>query len=506
MATSTKKIAQNTIFLYMRMLVVMGVTFFTARIILKSLGASDYGIYNVVGGVVTMLGFLNAALSASTSRFLTYELGLGNKEKMADTFSASLNLHILIALIVFIFGETVGLWFFYTQMVIPTERIVAAFWVYQFSIVTTMVSFTQVPYNASLISHENMSIYAYVGLYEAFSKLAISYLIAIAPFDRLLFYGMLLMINSICIQLFYRYYTKIHYPECKLRIVKDKNLYKSLLGFSGWDLFGNLACICQNQGVNIVLNLFFGPVVNAARAIAMQIQTAVKMFTKNFMVAVRPQVVKNFAEGKYDEMYSLTFTTVRLSLLLMLALTLPLIFEMDYILSFWLGEGYPEKTALFARIILLTALVDTIESGQNMSFHAIGRIKTGNIICGTIMILALPIGYMLLKIGMPAESVFWTIIATNIINIVLTLIIMKGYVNFSMSLLFKGTFLPVIIVGLLTVIAPIVICRYFSSGILRLVVNICAIEVVLLVTSWMFAIRREEKQVLLKYITKKIKK
>ena len=359
MESTGKTIAKNTVFLYVRMLVVMAVTFFTARVILKSLGATDYGIYNVVGGVVTMLGFLNSALSASTSRFLTYELGVGDTEKLKNTFSASLNLHIAIALLVLIIGETLGLWFFAHKLVIPEDRMTAAFWVYQFSIITTMVNFTQVPYSATLISHENMSVYAYVGLYEAFMKLAIAFVIMYSPIDRLIFYGFLLMANTVTIQLFYRYFTKRRYDECRFRFVKDKSLYKTLIGYSGWDLFGNLASVCQNQGVSIVLNLFFGPLVNAARAIAVQIQTAVKMFTRNFMVAVRPRVVKNFAENKYDEMYGLTFTAIRLSLVLMMALVLPLLFETDFVLKIWLDEGYPPETALFARIILISAFFDT---------------------------------------------------------------------------------------------------------------------------------------------------
>ena len=504
MESTGKTIAKNTVFLYVRMLVVMAVTFFTARVILKSLGATDYGIYNVVGGVVTMLGFLNSALSASTSRFLTYELGVGDKEKLKKTFSASLNLHIVIALFVLILGETIGLWFFSNKLVIPEDRMTAAFWVYQFSIITTMVNFTQVPYSASIISHENMSIYAYVGLYEAFMKLVIALIIMYSPFDRLLFYGFLLMANTVMIQLFYRYYTKRKYEECRFRIIKDKNLYKTLVNYSGWDLFGNLACVCQNQGVSIVLNLFFGPLVNAARAIAVQIQTAVKMFTKNFMVAVRPRVVKNFAESKYDEMYSLTFTAIRLSLVLMMALVLPLLFEIDFVLKVWLDGGYPPETALFARIILVSAFFDTIENGQNMSFHAIGRIKTGNLVCGTIMILSLPLGFLLLKLGLPAETVFYAVIFTNIVNLIITLIIMKGYVRFSILKMFKDTYIPVIVVAIITVIGPIVICRQIDMGIGRFLINCVAIEVLLLLSSWFVVLKEHERKQLVKIINNKL--
>lgn len=372
--SDNKRIAKNTAFLYLRQLIIMVVSIYTSRVILDVLGASDYGIYNVVGGIVTMMSFLNGALGASSSRFLTYELGRGDQDKLNRTFSASLNLHICVALIVLILGETLGLWFFYEKLIIPADRIVAAFWVYQFSIITTMISFTQVPYNASLIAHENMSIYAYVGLYEAISKLVIVYLLLASPIDKLIFYGMLLMLNSIGIQLFYRFYTTKRYKECRFRIVKEKPLYKTLLSYSGWDLFGGVAVICQGQGINILLNLFFGPVVNAARAIAVQVQNAVSMFVNNFLTAVRPQVVKNFAEDNTDEMYRLTFNAAKFAYLLMLALVLPVCFEIDFILHLWLGKNMPSDTPIFAVLVLCTYLMETYHQASLMSYHAIGKI------------------------------------------------------------------------------------------------------------------------------------
>lgn len=505
MATSGKTIAKNTLFLYGRMLIVMCVSFYMSRVILSSLGATDYGVYNVVGGVVTMLAFLNGALSSSTSRFLTYELGTGNCEKLNNTFSASLNLHLCIAVLVFVLGETIGLWFFYEKLVIPEDRMMAAMCVYQFSIVTTMVNFTQVPYNAALIAHENMSIYSYVGLYEAFAKLLISYLIIISPIDKLIFYGLLILINTIGVQFFYRVYTRRKYVECRFRKIKEKDIYKILLGYSGWDLFGNLALICQNQGVNILLNIFFGPLINAARAISFQLQGAVKQFTRNFLVAVRPQVVKSFAENKYEDMYQLTFTAIRLSLLLMMMLIFPLLIETDFILSLWLGDECPPNTSLFTQIILLSAFVDTIESGQNMAFHAIGRIKKGNVICGSIMIAALPISYLFLKIGVPAVWVFWIIIICNFINVILTSLIMRGYINFSFTNMLKETYYPVTIVAFLTILGPLFIVKIMTMSWARFVLTLLIVEISVLVYGWIFAIKSSEKKLLKNYISDKFK-
>ena len=270
-SSTNKRIAKNTLFLYVRMLLVMGVSVFTSRVILQTLGVEDYGIYNAVGGIVAVIGVLNGALASSTRRFLSYELGMKDAEMLKRTFSVSLNLHMAVAFIVLLLAETIGLWFFYEKMVIPVERLSAAWWVYQFSIVTVMVNFTQVPYNASLIAHENMSIYAYVGLYDAFSRLAIAYLLSLSPMDDLVFYALLLM------------------------LITDKTLYKRQLAYSGWEMFGGLASISQGQGINILLNLFFGPMVNAARAVAYQIQTAVNHFVINFLMATRPQVIKRLS-------------------------------------------------------------------------------------------------------------------------------------------------------------------------------------------------------------------
>lgn len=501
-ATSNKTIAQNTAFLYVRMLVVMAVTFYTARVILETLGASDYGIYNVVGGIVPMMAFLNGALGASTSRFLTYELGTGDAKKLWTTFSASLNLHICVALFVLILGETVGLWFFYEKLNIPEDRMNAAFWVYQFSIVTTMINFTQVPYNASLIAHENMSVYAYVGLYEAFAKLLISYLITISPIDGLIFYASLLMLNSATIQLFYRYYTTKRYDECRFRIVKDKQLYKTLLGYSGWDMFGNVAVVCQGEGINILLNMFFGPVVNAARAIAVQIQGAVTLFVNNFLTAVRPQVVKNFAEGNTDKMYSLTFYAAKFSYMLMLALVVPLCFEIDFVLNIWLGDGVPENTNIFAILVLVTYLMETIHMASLMSYHAIGKIKFGNIVGGSLMIFSLPLSYIFLKIGLPAYSVFIAIFMVNFTQMFFGWYVVHKYVTFSYRALAKTVYLPIVAVTFLSILPPYVTTNLLDCGWERFIVTLATTELIILLSVFYIGLNKVEREKVTSYIVK----
>lgn len=502
--TSNKTIAKNAGFLYLRMLVVIAVTFFTARIILQSLGETDYGVYNVVGGIVTMMVFLNGALGASTSRFLTYHLGRGDKKSLKDTFAATLNLHLCIALLVILLGETLGLWFFYEKLNIPEDRVNAAFWVYQFSIVTTCINFTQVPYNASIISHEKMSIYAYVGLYDALSKLVIAYLIFISPWDRLIFYAFLLMFNTLLIQGFYRFYTHKRYEECRFRIIYDKKLYIQLLSYGGWDMFGSIATVAQSQGINIVLNMFFGPSVNAARAIAVQIQSGVTSFVQNVLVAFRPQVIKNFAIGNTLEMYNLTFRASKISFLLMLAMTLPICFEMDFVLELWLGESCPSHTAIFAIIMLINIQLEVIHSAYLMCYHAIGEIKLGNSICGSFMILALPISWFVLKMGAPSESVFIIILVINFVCQLLGWVIVHKYVHYSYWTLIKNVYLPCFVISVLALIVPTVIVHSMHPSWGRFLIVLIAGDAMLIILSWLIALTANERKLVLQLIKRKI--
>ena len=506
MHTSNKTIAKNTLFLYARMLIVMAVTLYTSRMILEILGVSDYGLYNVVGGIVTMLSFVNGALSVSTSRFFTYELGKRNKEKLKQTFSASLRLHFLFALLVLFLGETVGLWFFYEKLVIPADRLQAAFWVYQFSILTTMVSFTQVPYNASLIAHENMSIYAYVGLYEAFSRLLIVFLLQISPIDQLVCYSFLLMLNNIGIQFFYRFYTSNKYAECRFRIIRDKKLYNSLLRYSVWDLFGNIAAVCQGQGINILLNMFFGPVVNAARAITFQIQNALGLFISSFLTAVRPQVVKSFANGNSAEMYRLTFNAAKYSYLLMFTLMFPLCLELDYVLHLWLGNNVPADTYRFTIIVLVTYLMQTFHSAYLMSYHAIGRIKTGNIVGGLLMISALPISYVCLKCRFPAYSVFIVIFIVNFIQMFFGWWLIRGYVRFRWMDLIHITYCPCVFITLLAVFFPVWIHQVMPVGFVRLVAISVTNFLIVSVLTYFIALDSSDRQKVSLFIKNKIER
>lgn len=500
--TSSKRIAKNTVYLYLRMILVMAVGLYTSRAILQILGALDYGIYNVVGGVVTMASFINAAMSVASSRQLTYEIGKGNTLRLNKTFAAALNLHLLIALFTLVLAETVGLWFFYEKLVIPPDRMQAAFWVYQFSVLSMMVSFTQVPYNASLIAHENMSVFAYIGLYDAISKLAVVYMLYLSPIDKLIFYALLLFLSSMFVQLLLRWYTQRHYNECHFCWLKEPEFYKPLISYSGWNLVGGFSYIIQNQGISILLNLFFGPLVNTARAITNQVQSALLQFITNFLTAVRPQVIKSYAQSDYDKMYGLTFQAGKFSIYLMLALLIPLCFELDFILSLWLGDNVPEYTYIFTLIVLVTNLIDLYCQIVNMPFAAIGEMKYGNLGGGILQILALPLGYVFLKLGLSPYWVFIAIMITIVLKTIFMWYITRHYVWFSLRDVFEQLFKPTMIVIFSSLLVPTIICQYMDDGWMRFFVLSVSSEICLAVIIYMRGMTASEKQTLYRYLLK----
>lgn len=428
--SDNKRIAKNTMFLYFRMLLVMGVNLYTSRVVLQILGFEDYGLYNVVGGIVTMFTFLNGSLGSATSRYITFELGKKNFERLNMIFNTALVIHIAIAVLIILLAETVGLWFFYEKMTIPADRLNAAFWVYQISIITCFFSLTQVPYNATIIAYEDMKIYAYVGIAEVLLKLGVVFLLLVSPIDRLVFYAILLCLIQISIMLFYRLYCNKHYSSCKIRINKDKNLFKEMFSYGGYDLIGNISVLAQGQGLNILLNMFFGPTVNAARGIAYQVQGAITQFSNNFMTAVRPQIIKSYAEGNLEAMMKLVKQSSCFSFYLMWMISLPVCLEADYLLSLWLGK-YPSHTVNFLILVIMLCLIQTIKTPRTTIFHATGHIKWSNIIVGTILCMAFPLAYIALKLGSSPEAVFWMANITMLLSEFASVLVLKRYIKYS---------------------------------------------------------------------------
>lgn len=394
---NSKRIAKNTLLLYFRMIFIMVISLYTSRVVLATLGVEDFGIYNIVGGAVALFSVVSGSLSAAISRFLTYELGKNDKSKQNTIFSTSVNIQIALSVILLIFAETVGLWFLNVKMNIAPERMEAANWVYQCSIITFIINLISVPYNASIIAHEKMSAFAYVTVLEVLLKLLIVYLLEISPLDKLQAYAILLMFVALIIRFVYQIYCKKKFIECTYHLIFDKAIFKQMTAFAGWNFIGASAGVLGTQGVNIVINLFYGASINAARGISVQVNSAVTSFASNFMTALNPQITKSYAAGDYDYMNKLLFQGARLSFYMLLLLSLPIIIEAETLLTVWL-KLVPEHAVGFVQLILIFAMCESISGPLITAMLATGNIKKYQIIIGGTNLLNLPISYLLLKL------------------------------------------------------------------------------------------------------------
>lgn len=477
-AKNNKRIAKNTLLLYLRMLFMMAISLYTSRIVLNTLGVEDYGIYNVVGGVVAMFGFINGSMSSATQRFMTFALGKGNFVNLQKVFCTALQIHVLIAVIIVVLGETVGLWFMYEKMQIPADRMEAAFWVLQCSILSTVVMIVSVPYNADIIAHEKMSAFAYISILEAVLKLAIVYILLIGSFDKLILYAVLLLTVQILIRFCYSIYCNKHFKETIYKHIWDKSLFKEMTGFAGWNMFGNLSGVLYGQGLNMLLNVFFGPVVNAARAVAVQVQNAIQQFVANFQMALNPQITKTYAKCEMSEMHKLIFRSARFSFYLLFMLSLPVLFETDFLLTFWL-KTVPENTVIFLRIMICTSLIYSLANPLIVANQATGKVKKYQALCGSILLLILPVSYIALKLGFPAYSVFIVHFIIESITQLARMIMLRPLIGIRIREYFKYIYTPIILVILCSIILPFVVYESMSDTVSRffVVCIVCVISV-----------------------------
>ncbi len=473
---NNKRIAKNTAMLYFRMLFTMAVSLYTSRIVLNTLGVEDFGIYNVVGGVVLMFSFLNNAMSSGTQRFLSFELGKKDYEQLKKVFSMSINIHATIAILILLLAETIGLWFLNTQLTIPEERMVAANWVYQFSILAFLVTIMSVPYNASIISHERMNIFAYVSIIEVILKLVIVFMLQWFGFDKLKLYAILIFLVSLIIRFIYSIYCKVNFKECSYYLFWDKKLYKTLMSYAGWNLWGNIAGVMMNQGINILLNIFFGPVVNAARGIAYQINGAVNSFVSNFQTAMNPQIVKSYAANNKEYMHKLIYKGAKYSYFLLFMLSLPVIIETESILTWWL-KIVPEHSVLFCRLILINALIDCISGPLMTAAQASGKIKVYQSIVGGLLLSILPISYILLKLGYPAETTIYVNIFISVIALVFRLFIISPLVSLKKGIFLQKVIIKILLVTLLSIVVPYLCFLQISNEIIRFI-SVCITSIV----------------------------
>ena len=486
------------------MFITMGVALYTSRVILKVLGVEDYGIFNVVAGVVSMLSFLNTSLSGATTRFLTYELGKGDRIKLNKTFSTSIAIHIALGLIIIVLLEALGPWFINNKLSIPIDRLDASIIVFHFSVLTCFIQIVQLPYNAAIIAHEKMSAFAYISIIDVVLKLAIVYLLQVISIDKLIAYSVLFFIASFCTSLMYIVYAWHSFEECVLRPRYNKVIGKPIMSFSGWDLFGNLSVVVRSQGLNILQNTFFGPIVNASTAISNQVLTAIMGFSENFLTAVKPQITKYYAADDLSSFIKLVISSSRYCTLLLFLISFPILLEANYILNLWLVE-VPEYAVVFCQLSIVNNWISIMFRPIVLGIHATGNIRKISTINGLIYISVLPLSYVFLKNGAsPAIPFILNIILLIVAHTTVTLKVFKNNVRgFEISEFFVQSVLKSFIVIFLSSILPILIHLYVDEGFYRLV--ICTIVSVLLVVSitYLIAVPNEDKYRIKMFVRKR---
>lgn len=453
-SASNKRIAKNTILLYVRMIVVMAVTIFTSRIILDLLGSEDYGINNIINGVIVLFSFLNTALLTATQRFLNYYIGTGEDNKVRSVFCMSMNTYLIMSVIVLLLGETVGLWFVNTQLNIPENRMYAAQWVYQLTLFQFVFNLLKIPYNASIISYERMDFYAYVSLFEVFAKLITCYALYITTFDRLITISVLHSLIPVVMLVIYYVYCNRTFKTTRYRPFWDKKIFKDIFSFSGWTLIGSLAILSAQQGLNILLNLFYGVTVNAAAGIANQVTHAVNNLVSNFQMAYNPQITKAYAANDMERLNNLIVQTSKFAYFLMAIIVLPLLICIDGILDLWLVE-VPKYTNIFCQLILIFLLMDAIMMPMVFAVQATGKIRNYQLFMSGLIFLNFPAAYCLLKMGMPPYCVWYVRIVVNCIVFIARLIYLRKAIRFPVLNYINKALLPIIIVTVLSLSIPI---------------------------------------------------
>ncbi|MBL0449709.1 hypothetical protein [Aeromonas caviae] len=443
-SNNNRRIFKNTLFLYFRMLLTLGVTLYTSRVVLNNLGVEDFGIYNVVGGVVTMMAFLSGAMSSASQRFLAFELGKNNLEQLAKVFKMSLNIHWLIMLIVILVAQTLGLWFINTELVIPPDRLAAANWVFQCALFSFSCTVLGVPYNAAIIAHEKMSAFAYISIVDVLLKLTVVTLLAAYDGDKLQLYALLLAAVSLLTLICYYAYARWQFTVTRFSWYWNTSLFKTLFSYTGWNLFGNVAAVATNQGINILLNLFFGATVNAARAIAFQVNSAVTGFVSSLQMSINPQIIKSYATDNHNYMLQLVFSGARYCFFLLYFLSVPFLLQAETILNIWLGV-LPDYSAMFCRLVIIDSLIISLSGTLMTAFQATGRIKSYQMVVGGLILCNLPLSYLFLSLGYNAQVTMWISIIVSLVALFVRVFLLSRVFPGVLAK-FKGLFYKVITV------------------------------------------------------------
>lgn len=502
--TNNNRIAKNTVFLYLRMGLVLVVSLFTTRVLLQALGVIDYGINNVVCGFVSMFAFLNTSMSNGVQRYYNFTIGRDNDYSVKDVYNTALLIQLILAIVLVVLLETFGLWYLRTKMVIPTERFIAAQWIFQFSIFSLVLIVLQIPYSSAIMAYENMDYYAYVSIFDVFAKLGIAYAVKYTELDKLVLYGGLNLLVSFISFFLYYVYSKKHFLNLKIEFKIHKQLFRQMLSFSGWNVFGSFAYMLKSQGLNVLLNLFWGTVVNAARGVSNMVMSAIQGFQANIVIAFRPQLIQSYAEGNNDRVLNLFYILSKLSFALLAMFSIPIIIEIEYILYLWLGDNVPNFTVPFTILTLINMIISSLNTPVSQIVHATGKMRNYQLVTSVLICSILPVSWICLKIGYSPIAVYWVSIIVSIINQVACNLLLKKLFPYSIKEYIIKVILPCCCFVIIVPIIPLLISIYMPSSFVRLLlvtlVSVCFSLLVL----YFIVLDKAEKNMFLNFIKKYI--
>lgn len=503
--TNNKRIAKNTILLYARTLFVMAISLYTSRVVLSTLGVNDYGTYNVVGGAIAMFSVVSGSISNAISRFITFELGKENISKLHDVFITSINIQFIIGGFVLLLGETVGIWFLNTHLNIPGQRLYAANWVLQFSLISFIIGLLSVPYNACIIAHEKMSAFAYVSILEVTLKLLFVYLLTISPWDKLITYALLLSLVDLLIRIVYGLYCKKHFEECRYHLKWDTQLLKQMGGFSGWQFLTNTCWVINTQGINILMNMYFGVAVNAARGVANQVDSAIMRFVTSFTTALNPQITKNYAIGDKEALFSLVCNGAKYTFFLMFLFQFPAILEADTLLHLWLKD-VPEHAVIFLRLTMVGTMLNMLGNTQLTACLATGNIKKYTIVVSLVGFTTFPLSLLAFILGFPPESCYVVFIIIYTIVLYTRVHIMRELIGCPISLFLQKVILKIVIVAIIASVVPVFFVFSIQPSLFRLIGSVSICSICSLITIFFIGISSHERNMVVDKIRKMIRR
>ena len=508
-SSGNKRIAKNSLFMSIRMIIVLVVSLYTTRVVLNVLGVEDFGVYNVVAGFVSMFAFLNNAMSSATQRFFNFELGKNGIEGARRVYCASLMIHFLLALVIVLVTEPIGLWYLHNKMVLPEGRMIAAEWIFHFSVISLFVTIVNAPFSAAVVAHEKMDFYSIMSVLDVFLKLIMVILLPYIKGDRLIFYGFFFLILTTFNTSLYIIFCKKHFEEIRLGVKVPRLLFKEMLSFSGWSVFSSIAYMLREQGVNLVLNSFFGTIINAARGVANQVNGAIQGFISSIVAPSRPQVIQSYSKGNISRTWNLTFSISKITCLFFFLMSLPICMEVDFILKLWLGDAIPEHTQNFVIIMLATNTIGTFVAPISTVMHATGKIKFYQILSSTSNLMSVPLAYLFLLIDDVPEYAYWALFVTCITNLLAGLIPARKYANLSFRTYFKVVLLPCLSVVISTIPIAFIPHLFLEQGFLRLIIEVVLCVCIVTFFSYRFALNNDERNLvrqLMDNLIKKIKK